>query len=103
MYFLALLITGGSGLDTAELYLPSLGTSCSLPSLPKVTYDHTVDNDIVCGGSLTSDSCLKWSPSSGSWEDMLTLDIERYRHVSWTLGSGVGTSWEVQAVGEHQL
>ena len=90
--YLAVLITGGNHLDTAELYLPSLGTSCSLPSLPEVRAYHTGDNDILCGGFGNSD-CLQWSPSNGSWEELVALDSWnlRYYHVSWTPGSGIGT------------
>ena len=87
----AVLITGGTGKNTAELYIPSLRTSCSLPSLPEERDVHTLDNDILCGGAGTSDNCLQWSPSTGSWEALLTLDIRRYNHVSWTPGSGIGT------------
>ena len=91
LLFLAVLITGGRDLNSAELYLPTLGSSCTIPSLPEVRYQHTVDNDILCGGTLTSDSCLQWSPSSGSWEELLTLDKVRSNHVSWTPNSGIGT------------
>ena len=86
---------GGDGQNTAELYLPSAGTSCTLPNLPKVRFAHTADNDILCGGRSTvivaRDSCLQWSPTTGSWEELVTLDIKRYYHVSWTPSSGIGT------------
>ena len=82
----AVLITGGRNPDlkTAELFLPSAGTSCTLPKFPEGRYSHTVDNNIMCGGPATWTSCLKWSPDTGSWEELLTLDIGRYYHVSWT-------------------
>ena len=38
----------------------------------------------MCGGSYTRDSCLQWSPDTGSWEAAVTLDVERYGHISWT-------------------
>ena len=89
---LAVLIAGGYGLDTAELFLPSDGTSCTLPPLPQDRYDHTVDNHILCGGGATSgDSCLTWSPDTGTWEDLLTMDMGRGNHVSWTPANGTGT------------
>ena len=91
IYILAVLITGGSGLDTAELFLPSDGTSCALPSLSQDRYYHTVDNHILCGGSYTEDNCLQWIPDTGTWEELLTLDLERSYHVSWTPASGTGT------------
>ena len=92
---LAVLITGGLGLNTAEIFLPSSGTSCTLPLLPQTRRRHTVDNHILCGGpdisASDSDSCLQWSPDTGTWEELLTLDVGRYNHVSWTPASGTGT------------
>ena len=39
----------------------------------------------------TEDSCLQWSPDTGTWEELLTFDIWRSSHVSWTPASGTGT------------
>ena len=50
-----------------------------------------MDNHILCGGGNTDDTCLQWSPDTGTWEELLTLDIRRYDHVSWTPASGTGT------------
>ena len=36
-------------------------------------------------------SCVKWSPDTGTWEELLTLDITRIYHVSWTSENGIGT------------
>ena len=88
---LAVLITGGANQDTAELFLPSDRTSCTLPSLPQYRYRHTLDNHILCGGYDTSDTCLQWSPDTGTWEELPTLDAERVGHVSWTPATGTGT------------
>ena len=57
-----------------------------MPALPGDRSGHTVDNHFLCGGADgTSDSCLLWSPDSGTWENWgEELDIERYDHVSWT-------------------
>ena len=74
-----------------ELFFPSDGTTCTLPPLPQIRRGHTVDNNILCGGIGTHDSCLKWSPDTGTWEELLTLDVARYNHVSWTPGNGIGT------------
>ena len=52
---------------------------------------HTVDNHILCGGPGFVFSCLKWSPDTGTWEDLLTLDVGTYDHVSWTPANGIGT------------
>ena len=89
----AVLITGcfdDSCGNTAELFLPSTGTSCALPQLPDSRFAHTADNNIFCGGKRII-SCVKWSPETGTWEELVTLDVERYKHVSWTPGNGIGT------------
>ena len=95
LILVAVLITGGDG-DAgagAELFLPSAGTSCVLPPFPdnRSRRRHTVDNNIICGGEWSRDTCLKWSPDTGSWEALLTLDIYRVEHVSWTPKHGRGT------------
>merc|ERR1719215_2537237 len=91
----AVLITGGhgdTGLDTAELYLPSSGLSCSLPSLPDQRWHHSVESSgLLCGGRGTPNSCLQWRPDNGTWEESLTLSEQRHAHVSWTPGAGTGT------------
>ena len=92
--FLAVLITGNtnSPRDTAELYVPSSGVSCTLPQLPDSRYRHTVDSKgLLCGGWSTSGTCLQWSPDTGTWDLQLTLDVKRSDHVSWTPGTEVGT------------
>ena len=44
----------------------------------------------MCGGVGTSGSCIQWN--SGTWDKLkLKLDEERYDHVSWTPGTGIGT------------
>ena len=88
----AVLITGGYREKTAELFLPSTGTSCALPNLPELRYYHSADNNILCGGSTNyNGNCLQWSPDTGTWEELLTLDVGRTYHVSWTPASGTGT------------
>ena len=93
-YIAVVLITGsdtGSGRNTAELYLPPSGTSCPLPKLPDDRHGHTVSEDgLLCGGEFTNDSCLQWSPDTGSWEEAVTLDV-RFNHISWTPVNGRGT------------
>ena len=93
MLIAGVLITGGFGTsDTAELYVPLSGASCTLPSLPDIRAYHTVsEGGLICGGDATQDSCIMWSPDSGTWEAALTLDFNRVFHVSWTPSSGTGT------------
>ena len=94
-YIAGVLITGGDSITldpsaAVELYVPSTGASCTLPSLPDSRDAHTVtDGGLLCGGCYpASDSCIMWSPDSGTWEEALTLDVKRYEHVSWTPSSG---------------
>ena len=91
----AVLITGGlqdTFLDTAELYLPSSGLSCSLPHLPDYRAFHTQESSgLLCGGYITDDTCIQWSPDTGTWDEYLSLELRRFDHVSWTPGTGVGT------------
>ena len=86
----AVLITGSntSPRDTAELYQPAAGVSCALPQLPDYRHDHTVESSgLLCGGGDTMDTCLQWSPDTGTWDLQLTLDVWRVDHVSWTPGT----------------
>ena len=80
--------------STAELYLPSTGASCTLPSIPGYPgysrWGHTVsEGGLICGGRWYSRDCLLWSPDTGTWEeDIIYLDVARYEHISWTPSSG---------------
>ena len=86
----AVLITGSD--NSAELYLPASGVSCALPQLPDDRQDHTMESSgLICGGYYTEDTCLLWSPDNGSWQDLITLDVQRAAHVSWTPVTEVGT------------
>ena len=86
------LITGGPGLNTAEIYFPSSGASCILPQIPDVRAQHTVEQTgLLCGGYPTTSTCLQWSSDTGTWEQYLTLDTERWHHVSWTPDPVIGS------------
>ena len=53
---------------------------------------HTQNGDLACGGlgsTYTVKSCVKWSPSSGTWTQSHTLRQARASHVSWATTSGV--------------
>ena len=71
--------------------MPSSGAFCSLPTLPDDRYSHSADDGLLCGGSDTNDTCIQWSPVTGSWEAAVTLDVRRYDHLSWTPVNGRGT------------
>ena len=75
----------------AEIYDPSSGASCMLPTLPEMQYYHSLDGGLMCGGYYTSDSCVRWSSNNGTWEEYLTLNITRSYHVSWTPDPDIGT------------
>ena len=86
----AILITGGYFSEsTAEIYLPSDNSSCTLSELPDVRAQHTQDGPWACGGrsDLTFYSCVKWS--DGSWTRSSSLRERRYNHVSWATKSGL--------------
>ena len=54
---------------------------------------HTLEGSgLLCGGMYTTyTSCVQWSSVNGTWEEYLTLDAERYYHVSWTPDPSIGT------------
>ena len=97
--FLAVLITGGfGGVRSAEIFLRSTNTFCSLPDLPEWRVIHTQDGPWACGGlgnpqrrfPDTRTSCAKWS--DGSWISGYSSWGEYYMrvgHVSWATASGV--------------
>ena len=57
----------------AEIFLPSSGTSCTLPNPPHRGGNH-----------------FQWNSDTGSWQ-LVILDVGRENHVSWTPGTGIGT------------
>ena len=48
---------------------------------------------LICGGDVTRDSCLQWSSVTGTWEQYLTLEVEREDHVSWTPQSDTNVTY----------
>ena len=88
------LITGGTGAEkSAEIFNPASDpTSCSLPELPEIRSTHSQDGGLTCGGNGPSanNTCVKWNPASGSWEQTpFTLLEPRIFHVSWETPTGV--------------
>ena len=84
------LITGGyDKVRSAEIFNPVTKTSCSLPQLPEARYYNSEDGGVVCGGESSRTTCVKWSPTSGTWTKSHTLRQMRSFHVSWATASGV--------------
>ena len=90
---LGVLISGGLKVKGVEIYLPALGTTCSLPQLPEARWYHTQDEGLACGGgggvSPTRLTCVKWNSESGSWTQSHTLRQKRVAHLSWATKDGV--------------
>ena len=93
--FSVVIITGGSDgknkLKTAEIYHPITNTSFFVRSLPEGRIVHSQDGLLACGGadSNTQKTCVKWSPTSGTWNQSNNLTENRTRHTSWATASGV--------------
>merc|ERR1719500_2579518 len=64
----AVLITGGYGQQSAEIYQPHRDSSCVLPDLPEERFGHTQDGSLLCGGWETDRFCRRWNPKTGSWD-----------------------------------
>ena len=101
---IAALIVGGLGpsyvvgeILTPEIYIPSTNKSCTLPDLPDRRRYSSLDGNLLCGGMHRKPSpgprstCIKFDFTSGAWTSAYTLDVERWKHVSWTPQSGSGT------------
>ena len=90
----ALIMTGGyigygDILSSVEVYVPSTNTSCSLPSLPVGTWDHSQDGLLQCGGIGNSRQCLTFHSDSGEWRVKThRLSERRVRHSSWQRDDG---------------
>jgi len=72
---------------SVEVFVPSTGESCFLPSLPDDRNDHTMDKLTICGGYDTKTTCLSFS--SGKWITSHNLVEERYSHSSWPTEEGL--------------
>ena len=76
-------------MTSVEVFVPSTGQSCSLPSLPGDRYQHSMDGLLICGGGYySSDPTTCVSFSSGEWITSNTLVEERYYHTSWQTDQG---------------
>jgi len=97
-----IIISGGDDWDdwdsfgtSVEVFNPTTGQSCLLPSLPLGLSGHTMHKLTVCGGRYhvaggtwdMSDTCI--TLSSGEWVTSHALISRRYASCSWSTSSGV--------------
>jgi len=97
-----IIISGGYGLSaeyassSVEVFDPTTGQSCELPSLPVDRHGHTMDGLTICGGmdiaSLTgttdtNTTCITFS--SGEWVTSHSLAEVRLYHSSWATAEGI--------------
>ena len=79
---LGILISGGQySYTSVEVFIPTTGQSCELPSLPHQMYDHTMHDKTICGGYYTPTTCITFS--SGQWVTTHILVDNRWGHISW--------------------
>eukprot|EP00091_Calanus_sinicus_P017868 TRINITY_DN3888_c0_g1_i2.p1 TRINITY_DN3888_c0_g1~~TRINITY_DN3888_c0_g1_i2.p1 ORF type:complete len:316 (-),score=66.45 TRINITY_DN3888_c0_g1_i2:89-1036(-) len=81
---------GGDGLHTSvQVFNPSTGLSCSLPSLPEGRIYHTQDGLMVCGGGPSDkrQNCVTFT--SGEWVLSHTLVNQRMVHNGWMTDQGL--------------
>ena len=53
-----------------------------MPKMSSATYGHTLDANLLCGGSIDPTSCFQYK--DGNWNQLgITLDPPRAIHVSW--------------------
>ena len=68
-------------LNTAEVWRPGNSTTCSLPSLPVATYDHSQTSLTLCGGRGARKSCYQFR--NGGWRMSHSLREDRVGHSTW--------------------
>ena len=79
------LITGGYGTGSSvEVFIPSSGSQCSLPDLPKRTLSHIQAGKTLCGGR--EDTCYTWLRAE--WHQTPNV-LNRKRSMAETLGDGI--------------
>ena len=75
-------------MDNVEVFFLSSNLSCSLPALPEGREGHTMDSNLICGGTYpSSTTCLTFS--SGKWITSHTLLEGRYGHSSMMTNEGL--------------
>ena len=108
---LGILISGGlleyEARTSAEVFNPTTGGSCVLPSLPDQRSGHTMEMMTMCGGYYARSTCITFS--SGEWVTSHALVEERVSHNSWSTRAGMmllggwysPTSTEIIMQGEY--
>ena len=79
----SILISGGFKKSTVEYFSPDNSlTGCSLPSLPRDRWGHSMNGMTICGGKGDNGhNCMTLGPRG--WIKTHTLSIGRYGHVTW--------------------
>ena len=101
---LGILISGGQGFlgytASAEVFIPALNKSCSLPSLTNSRHEHSQNNLLACGGQGTTGTettCEGFTSGVGWRQEPYILTEERRYHTSWSLSNGslllLGGEW----------
>jgi hypothetical protein len=81
---------GGQALNKwVEVFVPSTGYSCLMPSLPDDRKDHTMNNMYVCGGDdfFARDLCIQFV--EGQWTSLSSTKESRDDHASWLTPQGL--------------
>ena len=78
------------GLNSAEIFNPTTRRTCSVGNLKLARTEHTMCNNMVCGGWVTEaeKSCEKFDGISSFTSLPVKLVKSRYRHLCWGLKSG---------------
>ena len=90
-----MMISGGVRSGTkVEVISPGGNVSCSAPDLPQPRQGHSMNNNIVCGGSVTlgadiAASCDQLNSTVSGWTRSHTLIHRRYSHSSWEVEDGI--------------
>ena len=104
-----ILISGGSGRyfgvgESVEVFNPTTGQSCELPSIPSQRAGHTMDGMTICGGVFTENGNTCITFSSGKWVNSHALAQDRSYHCSWSISDGImllgGYMWDSQTTTE---
>ena len=84
-----ILITGGGYSSSAEVFIPSSRSECSLRSLPSPRRDHSQTGLTACGGHGYSglQPCLEWQ--GGNWAETVRLQQGRYGQTAWARSDGL--------------